>query len=735
VGEPLEISTERPPRNSWRERPIRTGMSGDFERTNQTTNQTNHQAMPTVAEPDELGIDARTKFTSGGRIPPVANGVVLASPPTASERAFDENAAAQTADYYQPDAVQRRQYEREFRKHWNAASEDTAKPKEGDPFGGGHGQKATIDGKQLGQGGFGARLLDGSEKAAHDHAGEWGHIATPVMPHVEGLKRGYDQQLAFIDAHAEGHEMHWIEEEKKYSRAWAVENMQSIERYKIGQLRWAQSHNDWVPIANTAHRAQAELVESASLMGYDTTKDKDSAAFILGLEASLDMANQLVDAKVLGAGKAQSWSTRQDDATATSRAQPILKNEEVTPKLEALTLAHRELQTAHLEVTRALLEDRQDALAGEEGKITHEVEEIEKTIEFWTSLAETGQTMHGYAKKGEKYAKKVEKWQGGDGHRNANKELKQAKKDAQKAERDPTDYRSDLNSHAHHGNFEDHYDTWGPGGAEKERAGRAWRDPDDIHVEGTDPVETPEIPEAPKELSIGGIVKLGLNLLNKSKLEELKRKLANVRSRQAEAKHTAKKLRAEKAAEEFTNALARFEAEMKKVGEVSMRKREHDFVAFGHELDSYAVEHAADLQKQHAGHLIPGPAREIFATAMACLAKIEKFRATSKLALSMFPFNRMIHESRAEAAERSGQIAPQESAARRGGNSVPPPPHVPGMSKEEGEVYRHIAGGYVRVLEVDEHWSVRLEGVAARFRALMAKVEEGAAHPAEGRQF
>ena len=43
----------------------------------------------------------------------------------------------------------------------------------------------------------------------------------------------------------------------------------------------------------------AELIETATLMGFDTSKDLDSVRFIQSLEMSLDMACRLVDVKML----------------------------------------------------------------------------------------------------------------------------------------------------------------------------------------------------------------------------------------------------------------------------------------------------------------------------------------------------------------------------------------------------------------------------------------------------
>ncbi|MBV8761815.1 MAG: hypothetical protein JO257_31255 [Deltaproteobacteria bacterium] len=512
--------------------------------------------------------------------------------------------------------------------------------------------------------------------------------------------------------------------------------MESVQRYKFDQLRWVNSYNDWAPVANQAHMAQAELVECASLMGYDTAKDKDSAAFVLGLENSLDMANQLVDAKMLGDGKKQSWGTRNDDPSATSKAQPELKGEQLTPKLGGVADAYRELQVAHHGIYKGLLNDQKHALEAESGAVTGEINEINEVIEFWAGMGEFAQGSYKKVGSAQKLAKKADDhYKNGDPH--AKKELKQAQKDAHKAERDPSNYEHDINSHAHHGNYEDHYDTWGKGGAEKVKEGQEAKDKGDIEVAGAGEQREPsEAAEGMPELSVGGIIKMGLTAMNQKKLDELKDRLANLNGKTTATRHTIDLVESISASNAYQNALTKLDNEMKKLGEQSMRDREQDMLATGRDLDSYALEHRDELAKQHAEGLVPGHGKEIYATALACVAKVEKYQAMSKLALKMFPYNEFIAGISKDARERANHVRPEESASRSYDKTGHPPPAIPSFTDEEQAIYLQIAGAYKGVLEVDTHWSVRLEGVVERFKLLMKKLSGNAGvQGAVGKQF
>ncbi|MBV8761814.1 MAG: DUF4157 domain-containing protein [Deltaproteobacteria bacterium] len=125
-----------------------------------------------------------------------------------------------------PDEKLVKGYDKEFRRGWEEVKEDTAKPKAGDPFGGGHGKKQAIGGKHVGDGGFGARLIGGSADAAQSHAAQWGVAAAPVEPHTEPLDHAFEQQAKFIEGnqpnvHFFSADPIWVQNEKKYANDWA----------------------------------------------------------------------------------------------------------------------------------------------------------------------------------------------------------------------------------------------------------------------------------------------------------------------------------------------------------------------------------------------------------------------------------------------------------------------------------------------------------------------------------
>ncbi|MGN6111070.1 MAG: hypothetical protein ACTHU0_38590 [Kofleriaceae bacterium] len=622
----------------------------------------------------------------------------------------------------------RKDYGDQFRGDWEDLREDTEDPKRSDPFGGGHGKKAELPGaspgyqKHVGQDGFGELLIVASADAAREHAGEWGQIATPAQPVNGVLDRALAAQLASVEGNATS-DWHdgdptWLEEKKKYSVAWATENMTTIERHKFEQARWCGAYNTWMPLANASHGAMAELVEAAGLMGFDTSKGKDAAGFVEGLELSLDMAIQLVDAKVLDGGKS-SWSTRGNNrkVSAPSGARPELSGEQVTPTLGAIGDAYRELQLAQHAIYRELLNSRQRALEAEGGRYTAAIREITEVIETWAGVGDLvgskGMTVTKGLATGQTGAALDRRFGNNNGDRNAKKALATAQKQAQAAEQDPRDYRSHLDSHAHADTYVQHHDQWKKEG-ESIPAGGA----------------RAELPD----ISVGGIIRGGLTLAYSEKLDALNQKLAGIKALKTANGQLISMAEMEKVQQQFGKAVERLDAEGEKLGAEKLRDREQDMVSFGHELDAYSFEHMSALEKLHP-NLEPGGDREVYATALACVAKIEKYRLLSKLALSTFSFDEFNSTITHLGRERSGTEKPSESASRSPQLAYRSPPFLPNMSEDERAVYQHIAGSYLKLLQLDTRWSIRLEGISSRFRTLMRKVSGSNSRDATGKQF
>lgn len=666
--------------------------------------------------------------------------------------------AGDSDGYSRPDEALRRSARKGFEEQWTDVRDSVDAPHANDPMGGGHGKKAAIeDGKMTGDGGFGLRVLGESAERAQANAGDWGTIARPVTPSLELLDQNYTAQAEFIKTHQNqegqtmwpGDDPEWIKSQLKYGNTWAIENMESVERYKYEQSRFVGAHNSWVPLANGSHTAMAELVECSKIMGFDGGSGKDAARFVEGLEMSLDMASDVVNAKVLGDDKKTSYAHRADDKTATSKAQPQLNGEQLTPKLDSITAAYREVQTASDGVYLSLLRDKEAALVATKGEVTEEIGRINEVIEFWAGLAETGQGAYKKAKPivNGSAVNKVEK-KLGDGSGHAKKEYKAAGKAAKQGEKDiqknPTNDDKLWESQRHLTNFRDSNETWGGASEEvevehaaKHGAKDAGDDHEGQHGPGGGHTEAPGEGGGEggmPEFSAGGLVKAGLTLLNKEKLEELTARLASVNAEKAANEQAIGFVETRRAQGIADAAQKKFAEEMKKLDERSVRNREQDMVALGGDLDKYAAEHQGDLKKLHEGGLVAGEHRELYATMMACVAKVEKFRAVSKVATGAFPFNEMMKTFRGLVAERNGGAKPRESKARDKAQTGHAPPRLPSMTGEEGNVYADMTHQYKDVIDQDVHWGIRLEAVVSRFESLMKTIAGGTKH-AVGKEF
>jgi hypothetical protein len=501
----------------------------------------------------------------------------------------------------------------------------------------------------------------------------------------------------------------WIQRHKQYGRDWCSENIASIHRYKFEQWRWVGAFNDWVPVANASHAAMAELEETAKLMGYDTSKAKGMAGFVEGLEAALDQAIELVDTPLLGVGKAQSWSSYKDDPAAPS--QPNLQGEQLSPKLDGVVAAYRELQLAHHQVYLGLLADQKRELDARGGRISAEISQLNATIAFWTGVGGTvdktaKHTKHFTSgKMGAAADRKIGGALGNDGRHHGQRALEDALQHRRQHEKNPSDYEAHIASHARSADYEDYHDTWGKGG---ESAGAS----------APAPASYIGFPD----LSAKGILTFGLQLATHDKLEKLKRRLDDIENASNGLAQTISFTETRQRGKQYESARAKLRDELKKVDAASLRDRQQEYVKLGHDLDSYAVKHKRELATAKKAALVPSPGREVYATTLACMAKIDQYRALSKLALDMFPFNEFVGSIKAMEAERTGATRPRESAKRSAQSTMFQPPALPGISPEELEVYEAIAGTYLIALKRDARWAMRLAGVESRFAALMKKV-------------
>jgi len=134
--------------------------------------------------------------------------------------------------------------------------------------------------------------------------------------------------------------------------------------------------------------------------------------------------------ELLGVGKAQSWSSYKDDPAAPT--QPDLQGEQLSPKLDGVTAAYRELQLAHHQVYLGLLADQQRALEARGGKVSAEIAQINATIAFWTGV---GGAVDSTAKHGKNFTsgkmgaaanRKIGGPLGNDGRRHGKRALEDA---------------------------------------------------------------------------------------------------------------------------------------------------------------------------------------------------------------------------------------------------------------------------------------------------------------------
>jgi hypothetical protein len=596
------------------------------------------------------------------------------------------------------------------------------------PFESGHGKAAVLDGKHVGDGGFGRRLLGASADAADEHAGEWGEIATPVAPALDTLEGGIREQHQFVEEMSTTDwyftDPGWQAEAKEYAKSWATANMTALMRYEGEQSAACFAYNSWVPLANASHRAMAEVVEAASILGFDPSTTQDAAAFAKALEDALAAADQLVSAQLLGTGKPVSWADRDDDASEHSFARPDLLGVELGPQLLEIQQAYSAVQTAYGEVYAGLLDARQERMNSGAAAASAEIAKIDSTITFWRDMA-------SFCFEGGHYAADLARGRPGEvldqRHGGNTREGKLAAHEAMNhayaAERDPSNYGAHLDAHAKAHKYETYHDTWGPGAEKEEHAGGK--------VGETTGANGGEQGHVLPPLSISEIISTGLEAWFYEKREGLEAKLAGFASEGGAAKAALTYHRAETAKTSLDEALKTLAQKKDALGGHDLAQRQQDYVNMGHELDRYAVEHSSKLRAQGAGALVPRSGHELHATTMAVLAKVEQYRALSTLALGSFDYDSFVARAHSQQFERERVVAPPETAAFRWDKTNRTPPTLPVLSAAEARLYTHIGLGYQRVKRLDTHWGQRLAGVIDRARLLMAKLS-GAAGAAQG---
>jgi hypothetical protein len=615
----------------------------------------------------------------------------------------------------------REKYGDAFSARWESAHENAPAPKDDDPFGGGKGRKP-IDGKAPMQGGYGLRLHDAASGAARAKT-EKAPIAVPAKPVLEFLEQGIAAQRRAseqVQPSRTESAVRLQERMKAYAREWITENETTLMRYEFEQSSACTSFNSWAALANAANVALQDIVETARLLGFDVADESQAAAFVLGLESSVAMANQLVDEKMLGVSGAQSWSTRNDDATASSAAHPELRGTELSPRFEDVGSAYREVQNAYAHVYEGLLRDREQALQGEAGAVRSEIASVDAVIQFWVALADDAERSASAVGHAGPAAEHLER-RASRGRLDGSYSLGQAK---QAASRWETVHGAEnhIEAHTRSREYEAQHDARVQLDREQRQA-------------GTSSAGITAAPQMPT-ISVGKIVEFGLNAVFSSKLDALNKKLTGIEV-QANATRTAVLfVNTRRAVDAFDGAAKNLEQRLQGLSTHALQERQQDFMNLGHELDRYALEHASHLQRRGKHALVPGKGKEIHATTMAVLAKIEQYRALSAMSLQTFDYDGFLAAARQQQLERSAMKRPAESASRSHEKTVERVPPLPHMAPAEIGLYQHIGGTYLRVLQDDEQWRIRLGRVAQGASALLRKLEGNGASPdTVGRRF
>jgi len=245
-----------------------------------------------------------------------------------------------------------------------------------------------------------------------------------------------------------------------------------------------------------------------------------------------------------------------------------------------------------------------------------------------------------------------------------------------------------------------------------------------IKVDGTDPQPAPAVPAAAgfPSMSLSSIVGGALNLYYGDKLELLNAKLKGIESQLKVLQVMQGMVNTKSRFDAFRTAAANLESRRKTMVDYRLKKRQQEMVQLGGKLDAYAVEHKKDLKQKNQAHLVPGENKELYTTMMAALAKVEQYRSISGMALGTFPYNEFLRTITKLQHERNG-ARPAEAASRDRARAFKLPPPLRPMAEPEASIYQQIAGTYLTVLKINEHWRIRLSGVEARLATLMTKLE------------
>ena len=617
-----------------------------------------------------------------------------------------------------------------FAPTWNRQHEQAAGPDgSGDLFSAARGGGQTLGGSRRGQAGYGAQLLGASADAARADA-DWGALARPVVAPLATLDHAIEAQndavqrfTASIDGGFFSRDPEHIKTRKQHSADWAAANATGLERHKMEMSVWCSRYNAWVPLANLSHRARAELVEAAGLLGFGGDQGAD---FVKALEVGLDRAIDLLHSKAMGKHQDTSWDEHVGHHDRGVGPEPRLHGAPMGPQLARVKDAYNELQASYYAIYNQLLEVQKRILQSKAASVHAKIADINQTIAFWTNMASGVASHAGQAKSlatGKTGAALEAKYDAVGRHGRGR--LSAAGRMAEKNPKEPEPGREPKPGDASYQpsddalamkDFEDYQDTWAAGGA-------------DASPEASVTGGGASFPS----LSVGGVVNGALSVLAADKLSKLESQLTRLQHEIGSKSEVQALMQTKEARKQFKTAQKKLAEALAGLKQGGLEDRQADMVDLGDSLDLYAYEHRAGLAKHGKADLVAADGREMFTTLMAVMAKVEQYRSLSAMATGTFDYDECVATFDALVAERTNREV-REAAGRTIAQGYKYPPQIPALSGAERGALNQITGTYLTALKFDERWRVRLGGVEQRMRVLLKKLRglHGTKHAAGG---
>jgi hypothetical protein len=598
----------------------------------------------------------------------------------------------------------------DFDESWQHQREKVADPIGAHVLDGGSSTGTELGDKNPGDAGYAAKL----GKAGTEHAqeamtkGDYGILAPQVEPYTLTIENGIQHQREWIAVKEKekedskytpstkrdlftlgltqtGKDPDWVTKTKENSIARSGAQMAMLERHLFEQDRWVSSYNSWAPMANAAHGARADLIESAALMGFDLGKTGDMVKFVEGIEHGLDNATSMVDAKVAGPHDDTSWSGREGFKGNVGPG-PTPEGDSIEPLFADLNAKYQAVNTAHLGIYQNLLDARTAVLEQDKSGKESKVVQINATIQFFTDMS-------GVVANGVAFAK-------------AAPGAADAKLDhyaGQWAARRFENKAVDASRAGHHAESRFNVDR----------------------AETTRTTTRSEEPGSPGGMpSFGDMIGALVSASYEDELHTLQGQIASLTASIDAQKAVHKLMAAEKLIEDYRNKRKELVDAAKRIQVQTLAKREAQYLNVGDALDRYAVAHGSDLKSQKKGALVPSDAKhEIYSSLMLMVAKIRAYMLLADSARDMFPYDSFVEGALALANERQNpDTAPELQAAPSDLHWQPP--RIPGMGKQENrQVWEMIDSTYAAAFGFSERARIQFGGIEEKVSKLLQNMK------------